>query len=290
MDTCKDEKLMVKKPPARLYYDTGVYLDAADMKAEQLYHRAQLSRALAFLHGYGTVAGLRVKVAEEDDPEWLGDQERHLVVQPGIAVDRLGRLIEVPRKSCIRLGRWWKDQKQNDLRKGELDGADNGVVVDVFITFHECGAGKTPAMATGPFDALDAVAPSRIHDHYKLDLIIRENATLPPQPWLAQAPTPGPADPMDVDKLHEAVFDAWPGIRDMWDPKKKLPAALSGHPHGVDPAALFLARLNINVKIDPADDKPPKWPADAEIKVDNNLRQFLYATTVLAKRLGMHEK
>lgn len=295
MDTCRDEKLKVKKPPARLYYGTGVYLDAADMNAEQFYYRAQLSRVLAYLHGYGTVAGLFVKVAEIGEPEWLGKQEKHLVVQPGIAVDRLGRLIEVPRESCIRLGRWWEDQDPDDLEKGELGGVGNGVVVDVFITFHECGAGKTPAMATGPFDALDAVVPSRIHDHFKLELVIREkeDPALPPQPWLT-TDLPGPEGPMDTDKLHKAVFEAWPRIRDMWDPKKKLPAGLTGHPTGVNPAALFLARLNIkakiHVEINTAGDQYPGWPEDeVDVECDNSLRQFLYATTVLAKRLGANK-
>ncbi|MCC6874636.1 MAG: hypothetical protein IT378_10055, partial [Sandaracinaceae bacterium] len=37
--------------PERTFYAPGVFLDAEDMKAEQLYHRGRLARVLAYLHG-----------------------------------------------------------------------------------------------------------------------------------------------------------------------------------------------------------------------------------------------
>jgi hypothetical protein len=40
----------------------------------------------------------------------------------------------------------------------------NGVIADVFLNFVVCERGKTPAFASGPFDALDAIAPSRLRD------------------------------------------------------------------------------------------------------------------------------
>jgi len=44
----------------RPVYATGMLLDAQDFADEQTYHRAQLARAMAFLAGGGTLAGLRV--------------------------------------------------------------------------------------------------------------------------------------------------------------------------------------------------------------------------------------
>src|SRR5262245_37226124 len=88
----------------RVFYATGILLAADDFDAEQTYHRGRLARALAYLHGSGTVAGLRVGVlpalAPGADPAFLQGREEELRVQPGLAIDRLGRLIEIPRAAC----------------------------------------------------------------------------------------------------------------------------------------------------------------------------------------------
>ena len=43
--------------------------------------------------------------------------------------------------------------------------------------------GKTPAFAVGPFDATDAVVPSRLRDEYELRLVPRPHGTVvPPVP------------------------------------------------------------------------------------------------------------
>src|SRR6185295_14689509 len=92
-------------PPDRVNYATGTLLGADDFLDEQSYHRGRLARALAALHGSGvtlpgiatgfgfaggTVLGLRV--------DWVKaapNQEEELELTPGLAIDRLGRLIEV---------------------------------------------------------------------------------------------------------------------------------------------------------------------------------------------------
>ncbi len=47
----------------RLHYATGELLGADDFRDEQTYHRRQLARALLYLYGSGTIAGLRVVAA-----------------------------------------------------------------------------------------------------------------------------------------------------------------------------------------------------------------------------------
>jgi hypothetical protein len=214
----------------RLFYATGVLLDAADFEAEQSYHRGRLARALAYLHGTGTVAGLEVEYALTTDPATIpGGPAGHveqLVVHPGLAIDRLGRLIEVPRAACLRLDQWYdslagsQDQldvdaliaahKQVDReitgRPGDPFGA---VVADVFLRFAACDRGKTPAFASGPFDALNAVQPSRVRDAFDLDLVLRpetieqiRDSVRPRSPWpnLAALPT--------TEELRVALRDA----------------------------------------------------------------------------------
>ena len=90
-------------------YATGMLLDAQDFSDEQTYHRGRLARALAFLAGGGTLAGLGVAYV----PEATGQPEE-IRVEPGLAVDRLGRLVEIPRPACLRLARWWAATAQPD--------------------------------------------------------------------------------------------------------------------------------------------------------------------------------
>ena len=131
--------------------------------------------------------------------------EVSLEIDPGMALDHAGRLIEVPRKACLRLRRWFTFLAAQDPSGTEADAEDlraawraeaaipaGGVVVaDIFLAFHECPRGYTPAFASGPFDALDASQPSRVRDGYELSLVLRSEAddALPvaSDPWAAIA-------------------------------------------------------------------------------------------------------
>ena len=81
--------------PERLAYFAGRLLGPDDLGAEQTYHRGRLALALRALVGHGTVAGLRVTAADG-----------RLHVAPGVAIDCLGRLIEVRTPLCLDLAGW----------------------------------------------------------------------------------------------------------------------------------------------------------------------------------------
>jgi hypothetical protein len=55
------------------------------------------------------MAGVRVTHRPADE-----DVEEEVRVAPGLVVDRLGRLVEVPRDACLRLDRWWETTEQAD--------------------------------------------------------------------------------------------------------------------------------------------------------------------------------
>ena len=82
MSTSTDPLSEKVQSPDRLFFATGVLLDAEDFKAEQLYHRGRLSRALAYLHGYGTVAGLKVEwqppLEPGTDPDFPAGREEQI--------------------------------------------------------------------------------------------------------------------------------------------------------------------------------------------------------------------
>lgn len=272
--------------PDRVFYATGVLLDAEDFRAEQLYHRSRLARSLAYLHGSGTVAGLKVvweaAVDPTPDPDPTPGQEEQLVVEPGLALDRLGRLIEIPRRACIRLNRWFDAQSDDDLVQGWHGDPFNGVVADVFLCFVTCERGKTPAFAAGPFDALDAVQPSRLREGYELSLVIRPEAD-PPLPQPTGADLAEIADLGDRrTALHNEILAAWRESTEQWDENGPVP--LAEHVTGQNPTAVFLARVTI-----PAtnDGSRPARIADATVSIDNTRRAFVYTPGALARWLGV---
>lgn len=288
--------------PDRLYYATGVLLDAEDFQAEQLYHRSRLARSLAYLQGGGTMAGLRVRF-QPDQPAVTGTnpqpaKEEEVIVEPGLALDRLGRLIEVPKPACIRLKRWLVNQREtaDSLNVHTQDGSQF-VLADVFLRFVLHERGKTPAFAAGAFDALDAAAPSRIRDSYDLKLILRQEdqPQLPQQPWhLADlAAASSPPVPLSTiansterwTKLRDLIFDSWQSGTQHWerDHPNRLPEQ-GNNTSPIHPTALFLARLKIPVSLD-SSGKPVRTTVNPEINNDD--RVFVYTTGAIASWLGI---
>lgn len=282
MSTRSDPLGGAPAPPDRVAYATGVMLSADDFAAEQLYHRGRLARALGYLAGHGTAAGLEVVV----DPPAAGGTER-LHVRPGVAVDRLGRLVEVPRDACLRLDRWLAaepdDHLVDALKTVNVGGGPvTGVVADVFVRYVACERGLTPALASGPFDALDAVTASRLRDGYEITLLARREAGVPPLP---RSPWPAPGAAIDDTRaaLQRALFDAWRETDTWWTSDGLAP--LPEHAPGQDASALFLARLVVPVDQPGGAGRPTR--AAGAVQVDNAARSFVYPLGALARALGL---
>lgn len=304
---------LMRQPLAeRPVYATGMLLDAQDFLDEQTYHRGQLARALGAVAGSGTLAGLLVQHQPAVGPG-PGERSEEIQVNAGLAVDRLGRLIELPRPACLRLQRWW-DAEASRSNLQQADYATPGrfisaraqagvalpsraVVADVFLRFVTCPRGLTPAFASGPFDALNAVSVSRLRDAYELHLVPRHNLTdsgvglplragaftLPvEQETAADAlareaamddPTADPA--VRRAALQDAVLHGYSRI------PEELPRGPE-HPPTVDASAVFMARLLIPVN--PAD---PSQRQGSAVLVDNHSRRFLPGLGVLARWTGL---
>src|SRR5438128_4112862 len=142
----------------RVFYATGVLLNAQHRDADQLDTHRGLARALAYLHGSGTLAGLEVTWERETS----GRGER-VVVKPGIALDRLGRIIEVPRAAPLPLDRWFDEQSDAHLIGGFKPPVQGGVA-DVFVRLVPVEPGPTPGSA------------------YEVKLYLRQEPDPPPLP------------------------------------------------------------------------------------------------------------
>jgi hypothetical protein len=309
-----DRDPLRKSSADRLHYSTGELLGADDFVLEQTYHRRQLARALLFLHGRGAVAGLKVITTttpgrDKPAPATGEYSEIHLLVEPGLAIDGAGRLIEVPRSACLRLRRWFNfvagrapasrtpsdpAWDRGDLRAAWFEeatiAAGGAIVVDVFLAFHACDQGYTPAFASGPFDSLDASQPSRVRDGYELSAVLRRSDEPLPKgafdPWQAIAGT----EAERLEKARQASLNAW---KDMALPTADEVKDWNEAPAGTEPSAVLLARLKIPAAAPPAD--PAKVPAvdwtiaswaTPEANIDNNVRNFVLPSAAVRRLLA----
>ena len=275
-DLAATDPLPTALRPDRLYYDTGVLLDREDFGDEQTYHRGRLARALSYLGGSGTLVGLKV-TATRPAPGL------ELQVGGGLAVDRHGRLIEVPRPWCLRLTPWVAS-KSNDALRAAL-GAQ-GVVADLYVRFLSRGRGATPAFAHGAYDATDALVPSRVRDAFAFELRLRPEAKddpaapnhLPRQRFAALRAL-APAERADAARA--ALLDGWgPSLA---RPDGEALARLQEHAVGVDAAAVFLARVRLPAGAPDADGRPV-FDLDSfdDSRIDNESRAFVVPNDMLA--------
>jgi hypothetical protein len=270
------EALDERGAPERVHYATGVLLDARDFADEQLYHRARNARALAALYGHGTIAGLRVAAAFKPDAPPAGTLQRlEIEVAPGAALDRLGRVVEVRRRQCLDLGRWWDAQAAlpaDAVARQRLvsavrpsAGADPRVHLDVWLRFVNCAHGLTPAFAAGPFNATDFNVPHRMADGFELSFALSRldgDRPVAPEPRSRElerrlAQLNAVQDPAELEAARRAwgvacVLDAWPA--EAADQKGGLPrlaehdSALPGSA-GDDRTRVLLARVHVPVSI-----------------------------------------
>ena len=263
--------------PDRIYYATGAMLDREDFFCEQSYHRGRLARLAACLHGSGTVAGLAASVA--------AGSEAKLRVAPGLAIDRLGRLIELRRPYCIRLAKWYESQlaeHAEDLyaafRAADSDVAFDHLAVDLFIRFTVCERGRQPAFAQGNFETLNGTAPARLRDSVRLSLVVRTETTLP----LPDSGFPDLSSLTDVERRAEIIRYK---LEDAWQEGSLWKEDGSGLNHGPehttfqDGTEVLLARLLVPVVSGVG--QPPKMDGGKEIMVMNDIRRFVFSSAEL---------
>ncbi|GAA4049453.1 hypothetical protein [Parerythrobacter jejuensis] len=250
----------------RVNYAAGLMLDAEDFRAEQTYHRGRLARLLQALVGHGTLAGLLAKAPDADDAE------RELRVLPGIAVDRYGRIIELAEPHCIRLSRWFSQQDGAGLLAAmHVLSGKRVVIADLFLSAHNCARGRSPAVASGPFDTIDPTVPSRLEERGALSLVLRKEGGGDPVP----SPTNHwPGGSASAKAQREAVLGAWP--TDLAALADGELAPFAEHVAGEDMSAVLLARIAIPVKAPGAGETRPILKLDAPVAVRNDLRPVIY--------------
>jgi len=262
-----DDPLSSAVDPLRVAYATGRMLGVEDFQAEQTYHRGRLAKVLSTAIGSGTVSGLKVQSNQAAKPE-----DVELQVTPGVALDRRGRLIEVPYTVCIRMQRYLDQQLHDNPQSVANAFKTNGIVADVFASFVACDRGKTPSFATmDDYDATDAFAPNRLLDSFAMLLVLRSdpNPRLPQDPWQVVGATPTP----QILKQH------------ILDPDAPAPVEYPSDPD-FDRSSIFLARIKV-VATQAGAGAPPVYDLTKPIAIDNLSRLFLYPAALLARFAGL---
>jgi hypothetical protein len=276
--------------PERVYYSTGRMLGVDDFQADQDYHRGRLARALVQLYGTGTAAGLLVQTDGNADVTQL-----QLQVTPGMAIDRVGRIIDAPQLLCVVLNTWltqqmtaWQNQLANpvsgqtalpDPNTAIHDGAN--LMCDVFATFVGCTRGITPCFASeDDYDATDAFSANRLLDSFAMQLVLRTdlNPLTPVDPWKTSGTIVAPGADLTAPvttALQNLILAGTAGSA----------AAAVEYPPGFDTSSVFLARILIGATAGTAG-QPPTWDL-TKISIDNNSRLFVYPSALLARLDGL---
>lgn len=174
------------EPLRRVAYEAGMLLGLEATREEQGYHRRRLTRNQYWLHGMGTVAGLRVWIDPETstDPTDPDQDERvRVLVGPGIGIDGMGRELLVHETHCLDLGDWLQAQDAGRLRDGFDDAADLLHLV-VSARYEDCPVAAQPVLARKLNLGTDPVQPSRLADGVRLELdLVAPTAALGSSPW-----------------------------------------------------------------------------------------------------------
>jgi hypothetical protein len=213
-----------------------------------------------------------------------GPQQLEVAVTAGLAIDRVGRMIEVPQTVCIFLQPWMANQTASDLNAALQGGS---IVVDVFATFVPCTQGVTPSFATqDDYDATDAFGANRLLDSFSMQLVLRTDQIpqLPLDPWFGLGAVPSGVTGTVVPALQQNILSASAGAA------AAAPFTTAGpipreYPPGFDPSSVFLARLSIPATASTTQGQPPTYNLNS-ITINNLARLFIYAPSLLARTLG----
>jgi len=238
---------------------------------------------------WSTAIGATTLDGNPATPAWTcaGPAQLEIEVTPGLAVDRVGRMIEVPSTVCIRIQPWLANQALADLNSF-LGGGSGNILVDVFATFVPCTRGATPCFATqDDYSATDAFSSNRMLDSFAMRLVLRNDSSpgLPQDTWHAAGAVPSGAITADIAqslKLSILAANAGPASAPPFTSTGTTPPEI---PPGFDASSVFLARITIPAT-EGASGEPPNFDLNS-ISIDNLSRLFLYPAALVARSIGL---
>lgn len=134
----------------------GMLLGVHDFQTIDAYHRGKQWLHSAWLHRSGVVWGMEVSIDTERD---------EIRVEPGLAVDALGRELYLPKPVCLNIPTWLKKHRDDEAFQGifsQPGDVDVTFSVHVVIQFRACLARQVPALMEPCEGGSSTTAYSRI--------------------------------------------------------------------------------------------------------------------------------
>lgn len=289
----------------RVNHEAGMLLGLQAVRDEQAYHRRRHTRHAYWLHGSGTVAGLRVAL-RHDDPGTNRDAEMQVrvIVSPGIGIDGLGREVSVAEPYAIDLRAWLTVRRAEPERWAALirdahDPVANTLRLDVTLRYRDMSSGLQPVMAEAANAGTDPVQPARMTDAVLLELCAsgRAGARGPRHLNAAhrQVPDWAEIEPRFPQHERDAVNNATGAeqrrlrlaarlLHALDDDNQALATRRATTTEPDELARTLLAQLVI--ELDAPADTPRLVINPLRMRLDNLVRPFVYSATALAHLLG----
>ena len=144
---------------ARNHYFTGKLLVERDFTDEQRYNAGKQQRQNRYLHGSGTVCGLKVKQHPHENR-----RDTCIVIEPGTAIDCCGREL------LVRCEEYFDFSTKIKEKKGNLEPGEH--TLQICLRYSECPAEQVPVLfdecGSGGTDS----QPNRIIEGYDFDVRI----------------------------------------------------------------------------------------------------------------------
>ena len=150
--------------PARNNYFYGKLMDACHFEMEQTYFNRKRWLLNRLALGYGVLCGLTVKLVDDGK----------VAVDPGVAIDRLGREIIVSSLSRSINPRQLTDECGRPVGEPPTNGR-----VWIYLAYHECPTEYVPVLV-GECETEQDCAPSTICERYKVLVLDDEPASWEP--------------------------------------------------------------------------------------------------------------
>lgn len=157
-------------PFRSLYVHFGMLLGVDDFQTLDAYHRGKMWYHSAWLHGKGVVWGLEVQLPqipiEPDDFEGEPLLTGEVKVDPGLAIDGMGRELYLQQSACLNLAAWYQAHQDDEALQSilQIDEQTGDITFDGHVTleFRGCLTRQVPALSEPCDGASTTTAYSRV--------------------------------------------------------------------------------------------------------------------------------
>lgn len=140
--------------PVRNHYFYGKLLTEKDLTLEQTYMNRKRWLINRLGLGSGVLCGLEVQVSEDG---------KCVIIQPGVAIDPLGREIIIPEAYCLENPR----QPTDCMGKPQGEPITGEAVVHLCVAYHECEVDAVPVLVSD-CDTRQDCAANHIRERYRV--------------------------------------------------------------------------------------------------------------------------